>query len=348
METISEGSFSYWLQFFAVSALIVYTGINLSRYGDVIAEKTGIGRAWVGLVMLAGVTSLPELITGISAVAIVGAPDIAIGDIMGSCVYNLAIIALLDYMNGKESIFKGVGRTHLVSSAYGILLLVTALFSMLMASYIPVISVGVVIGLYGPVIAVMYVIGVRAVYFYEKRLVIEAAEEATKVFHYKGVTLKKALVLYSVNALVLVVSAARLPFIAEMIALTTGLGESFMGSVFVAMTTSLPEVVVSIGALRIGAQDMAVANMLGSNMFNIFILFIDDLFYTKGALLRDISIAHSVTAFIAILMTVVVLIGLVYRPPVTHTGKKAMSLSYYSMLLVSFWLLSIVSSFLMS
>ncbi|MDH4101110.1 MAG: sodium:calcium antiporter, partial [Nitrospirota bacterium] len=78
-----------WLKFILCSAVIVYCGTKLSRYGDVIAEKTGMGRAWTGLILVSSVTSLPELFIGISSVTIAGTPDIALGDIMGSCVFNL-------------------------------------------------------------------------------------------------------------------------------------------------------------------------------------------------------------------------------------------------------------------
>ena len=78
-----------WLQFALVTAVIVFAGYHLSTYGDVIAEKTGMGRTWVGVILMASVTSLPELITGASSVAIFDLPNIAIGDVFikgGFCV----------------------------------------------------------------------------------------------------------------------------------------------------------------------------------------------------------------------------------------------------------------------
>ena len=71
-----------WLQFIACTALIVFCGSRLSQYGDVIAEKSGMGRTWIGVVLMASVTSLPELITGISSVALFHVPDIAAGDVL--------------------------------------------------------------------------------------------------------------------------------------------------------------------------------------------------------------------------------------------------------------------------
>jgi len=106
-----------WLQFIICSAVIVVSGSRLSRYGDVIAEKTGIGGAWIGLILMASITSLPELITGISSVAIVNVPDIALGDVMGSCVYNLAILAVMDILNKETPIFRRA--THQKKITFG-------------------------------------------------------------------------------------------------------------------------------------------------------------------------------------------------------------------------------------
>src|SRR3990172_2991592 len=112
-----------WLQLIFCSAVIVFCGTNLSKYGDVIAEKTGLGRAWIGLVLMASVTSLPELITGISSVAFANVPDIALGDIMGSCVFNLSIIALMDILHGPKPIFSKAEHSHILSAGFGVILI---------------------------------------------------------------------------------------------------------------------------------------------------------------------------------------------------------------------------------
>jgi cation:H+ antiporter len=87
-----------WLAFALCAAAILVAGTQLSRYGDEIARLTGLGGTWIGMVLLATVTSLPELMTGLSAVTMAGAPEVAVGDVLGSCVFNLAMIALLDVL----------------------------------------------------------------------------------------------------------------------------------------------------------------------------------------------------------------------------------------------------------
>lgn len=82
--------------FVICSALILWAGVRLSRYGDIIAQRTGLGGTWIGLILLSTVTSLPELVTGASAIVMFDVPDIAVGDVIGSCMLNLVILALLD------------------------------------------------------------------------------------------------------------------------------------------------------------------------------------------------------------------------------------------------------------
>ena len=297
-------------EFILCSAVIVYCGSNLSKYGDVIAEKTGLGRAWIGLVLMASVTSLPELITGISSVAIADVPDIALGDIMGACVFNLSIIALMDMLNGKKPIFSESEHGLILSAGFGIILISLASISIMANANIPAIGH---IGLYSPAIIMIYFIGIRGVFLFERRRIKEFVGEMAQTLRYEHITTKEAVVKYAINALFIIGAAASLPFIGNRLAEETGLGRSFVGTVFIAMATTLPELVVSVSALKIGAADMAIANLFGSNMFNIFILAIDDIFYVKGALLSNVSTNHAVTGFMAVLMTGIAIAGLTYR-----------------------------------
>ena len=299
-----------WLAFLSLSAIIVYAGTHLSRYGDVIAEKTGMGRAWVGLILMAAVTSLPELITGLSSVTFADTPDIALGDLMGSCVFNLSIIALMDILQGRKPIFSRCEQGHILSAGLGIMLIGTAALSILVSAQVPALAH---IGLYTPALIVLYAVGIRAVFLFEKKKIAQFVAAAAEASQYDHISTRTAVVRYTVNALVIVVAATWLPVIGDRLAEATGWGRSFIGTIFVAMTTSLPELVVSVAALRIGAADMAIANLFGINMFNMLILAVDDLFFMKGPLLSFVSMNHAVTGFIAIIMTGITVVSLTYR-----------------------------------
>ena len=111
-----------------------------------------------------------------------------------------------------------------------------------------------------------------------------------------------------------VLAGIRLPVTAEHLAEAMGWHRSFVGTVFVALATSLPEVAVTLSALRIGALDMAISDLLGSNLFDLVIIAVDDLAYTKGPLLANVSSVHLVTIQSAIMMTGIAIVGLLYRP----------------------------------
>ena len=111
----------------------------------------------------------------------------------------------------------------------------------------------------------------------------------------------------------ILLSSTGLPLVAKDIAQQMGWYESFVGTLLVALATSLPELVVTIAALHLGAVDMAIANLLGSNLFNIFVLAVDDLLYTEGPLLADVSWVHAISAVSAVMMTGVAIVALLYR-----------------------------------
>jgi cation:H+ antiporter len=300
-----------WVEFLLCVALIGVAGVNLSRYGDAIADKTGLGGTWIGVVLLASVTSLPELVTGASSVTVANAPDIAVGDVLGSCVFNLLLLFLLDILHRDESIFLRASRGHILSAGFGILLVGLAGLSILAAWLGDSIAIGH-IGLYTPAILILYVVSMRAVFHYETEEVREFTEAKTD--SYPQLSLRDVILRYSLAALVILVAGVWLPFVAKALAVEMGWHQSFVGTLFVAFVTSVPEMVVTVAALRLGALDMAIGNLFGSNLFNIGILAIDDILYLPGPLFDAVSTTHAITAFSTIMMTGVAIIGLLYRP----------------------------------
>jgi cation:H+ antiporter len=305
---------THWLIFieFAVLALVIcVSGYFLSLYGDVIAEKTGFGGTWVGIALLATVTSLPELVTGISAVTFVNVPNIALGDALGSCVFNLLLIVLLDFLHRKTSVYTQVSQGHILSAGFGVVLLGFVAFSLVLHQH--GIHLGFAhVGIYTPIIILFYIFAMRTVFRYERKLRVEAVEEIAE--RYPQISLTKALIFFCLASIMVVLAGARLPVTAEHLAETLGWQRSFVGTVFVALATSLPEVAVTLSALRIGALDMAISDLFGSNLFDLVIIAIDDIVYLKGPLLANVSPVHLITVQSAIMMTGIAIIGLLYRP----------------------------------
>jgi cation:H+ antiporter len=299
-----------WLGFIACTSAILYSGKKLSKYGDIIAEKTGLGRAWIGVILMASVTSLPELVTGISSVTYAGVPDIAVGDVLGSCVFNILILAFLDAVYRIMPISSKAHQGNILSAGFGILLLSVVATSLFLGNTISPLGW---IGPYSILFVIIYLIAMKLVFTYEKRKISAFIKEKAAEMKYEDISLRTALTNYCINAIIVIIAATFLPKIGKGIAETTDLGQTFVGNIFIAFSTSLPEVVVSIAAVKIDAIDLAIGNLFGSNMFNILILAIDDIFFIKGPILSFVNPDHIISALSAIVMTTIAIIGLTYR-----------------------------------
>ncbi|MDZ7583581.1 MAG: sodium:calcium antiporter [Thiobacillus sp.] len=322
-----------WLSLLASLAVIGVAGVRLSRNGDIIAEKSGLSRGWVGLIMLASVTSLPELVTGLSAVTVANVPDIAVGNILGACIFNLGFIVVLDFLYRKESIFTRARQGNVLAAGYGIVLIGVAGFNLLLYRGETVPSIGHV-GLYTPVILLLYLLAMRTLYRYEQSQLTEFVEDRAEL--YPHVSLKQAVRSYVVAALAVVAAGVWLPYIATDLAEAMGWQQSFVGTLFVAAVTTAPEIVVTVSALRMGAVDLAIGNLFGSNLFNIAILAVDDLAYLPGPLFADVSIAHAASAFSAMMMSGLAVVGLILRP----ASRVFRTVSWISLLLLVVYLLN--------
>jgi cation:H+ antiporter len=303
-----------WLAFAACATAVYISGVQLAKSGDVIAEQTGLGRTWIGVVLLATVTSLPEAFTGFSAVVIVDAPQIAVGDIAGSCAFNLLIIALLDSTSRTAPLLSRVSQGHVLSAAFAVVLIGVALAGMLAADVLPRI---LWFSPVSPILVLGYLFAMRTIFNYERRQRLTLtgsgampAGEAT----FADVDMRHVYYVFAFNALVIVVAATFLPEIGQRIADQTGLGESFVGTMFVAITTSLPEIAIALTAVNIGASDLALGGVLGSNLIDMGILGFDDILYRPGPIMLEIQAAQAVTLVAAAVMTGIVIIGLTLQP----------------------------------
>lgn len=297
-----------WLQFALCAVVIVIAGSRLTRTAAVVARNTGIGTAWIGALMLPMATSLPELVTTLRAVTI-DAPDLALGNIFGSCLYNLALIAVLDLLEGGGPLTARISRGHTIMASMSIITVSFAAVAMLGAVNLTIgwVSFETVI------IALVYITGSRLLYRFEKRQVPIDLEEGSSWSSRSGQSTGMVLFQFLVAAAFIVGAGVFLTDASDQIAISTGLGHTFVGSIFLAISTSLPETVTTITAVRIGLLDMAVANVFGANFMNLFIVFIADLFYRRGPLLYAVSDNNLLSAVMVIMLSTFVIFGITYR-----------------------------------
>ncbi len=327
-----------WLKYLVCLVIILFAATRLARYGDAIGEKTGLGGLWVGLVLLAAITSVPELVIGVSSAALVKLPDLALGTLVGSCTLNLAILALLDILYRPAPILSKVRLRHVASAGAGILLIAIAAGSILAGGKLSGVALGWV-GIPSIIILILYLVAVRQMFRFERSHQLPSLQAAP--LKYKDIPVKTVWFRFMLAAVAVIGAAIWMSFIGGEIAETTGWETSFVGSLFLAISTSMPELVVTIAALRLGAIDMAVADILGSNMFNIAIIFAVDLFYTQGPILSSVSSAHLITAALAMVMSLLVILGL--RFP--QKRKTFSFISWHALALIGLYILGAYALF---
>jgi cation:H+ antiporter len=305
-----------WLIFVCSAVLVVLAGTKLARYGDQIAEITGLGGLWIGVVLMAGATSLPEIFTDVSA-ALINEPDLAAGDLFGSNMANMLILGIIDMMHRQKRIWQQATFEHALSAGLAIFLTGLAAFLILRGSDVQYGG----IGLGSMLLLLMYVFGMRVVFRQatmkrrqrELELVVEGqtAEDSKQSSKREG--LRRAIVGFAASALVLLVAAPFLAGSASEIAEQSGISTTFVGTTLLGITTSLPELVTTIAAVRLGAFDLAVGNLFGSNAFNMAAFFFVDVAFSGGPIFHAVSDTHAMTALWSILLMSVALMGIIYR-----------------------------------
>ncbi|MFO0954135.1 MAG: hypothetical protein U0835_23865 [Isosphaeraceae bacterium] len=298
---------------FAMSAaVIVVAGVYLTKFADAIADLTGWGRLLVGSILLAGATSLPELSVDTSAI-LMGQPNLAVGDLLGSCLCNLLILAVLDLSTlSRGKMLSPLAAAHALSGMMTIVLACAAVLGMLLR---PVFEIPPGIGLGSLAILAVYLGGSRLVYFNQRmaaRTDTPGPDQAVLMPAQSHMSLARAVCGFVAAAAVILVAAPFLAQAADRLAEHTGLGRSFVGTTLVALSTSLPELVASLAALRMGAQDLAIGNVFGSNSFNIAMLAVLDA-VQPGPLLGVVAPVNAVTGVAVILVTAVAISGQLYQ-----------------------------------
>jgi len=298
-----------WLSLAILSGVILFTSHFLAKSADLIAEKTNIGRSFVGVILLATATSLPELGTGISSIMLIGQPDLAAGDAFGSNLFNLLIIGVLDTSWRNTPILGVMTKSSLYAAFAGIILILVACLAIFIHG-----SFG--LSLHWPVspislmLVTLFVASMYAIYCRDRIDIQDINPSAVVVEYYKEKTLSSGVLMYAVSASIMVLTSLMLARTGDSLAEALNWDVSFVGTQFLALSTSLPELATSISAMRLGSPELAVSNLLGSNMFNMgFVLFVDELAYFEGVFWSSISTVHMITCAFAILMTLLVIIA---------------------------------------
>jgi len=298
---------------FGIAALvIIIAGSRLARLADNLADRTGLGEALFGVLLLAGVTSLPDFAATLSA-AVDARPDLAMSNVMGSMAVNLVFLGVADIVYRKANL------EHAAASSVNMMLaglLVVLLTLPLLAVFTPRGTLWDVHPV-TPVIVVAYLFGLHLVrraqakpMWFPRRTHQTVPDLPEK--HQRGRSTAVWLE-FVVMAVVTGMAGWVLMEAAKGIADQTGLSETLVGGLFTAFATSTPELVTTIAAIRIGALTLAVSNIFGTNCFNMLVVAAADMGYVRGSIYHDMAPVQMTWGLVSILMTAILLLGLLRR-----------------------------------
>jgi cation:H+ antiporter len=296
------------LQFFISAAIIVPSAIGMARTTDTISRGTGLGHLLAGALLIATATSLPDLLVGINAVRN-GWVDLAVGDLLGAALMNMLVLAGLDMLRpSRGRMLSRAAAAHALSGTMTMSLLALAGIAVFVPEQLSITVGGVGVGLWAVVGA--YFLGLRLVFFDQQFAAKQEGEAARRVAFSKR--LVKPVIGYLISGMLIFIAAPILARSANELAELTGLGNTFFGTLFLPMCTTLPELVAGLTAIRMRAFALVVGNAFGSIAFNLLLLAPIDFAY-NGSLMTAASQAHVVTCFAAILVIAVTLMGQLYH-----------------------------------
>lgn len=320
-------------EFLAGCVIVFFAGRSLTKSADAIGEKFNWGHAWVGLLMLATITSMPELVTNIGSISLAGAPDLAFGNIMGSCAFNIFILFLLTlfYMRTRNAEGKACFRSVLAEGSsrqrgplmWGVTLIAVAIAGMVFFSYGPrqgwlpagqenlfdwIFAVGL--------ITPLYLIAMFVLFKKEKAAAVEESPAEASA------DAKNPFVPFAISAVFIIGAGIWLSLVgSEISQIKVGgapIGGSIVGALLLGVATSLPELVVTFAALKMGSVNLALGNVFGSNMFNIWVFSYSKLFHPDKPLFdrfaQDDSggqlYSHLGIAALAVVLSILAILGL--------------------------------------
>ena len=297
------------VQFVICVILIIISGARLSEYADTISRKSGFSAGLMGIVLLAAITSFPELFTSLTYV-VIDAPDMATGDLIGAVAINIFWIALLGIFCRKGSLFVGQNRSNVLIA------LITIVMLLVVAGFLFMQGLKTALPRLFNISAASYIIG--ALYIAGTFIVYRFETHAAKSKTYEGI--RHDIIKLGIAGAVIIGSGIWLAYTGKGIADFFGLNEMYVGVLLLAFATTMPEFIVSFTAWKRGSASMAVGNFLGSNFFNIFIILWLDAAMRKD-LFSSLSSPNIFSAFLATALTIIAVVAMAQKKQKTQAVK---------------------------
>ncbi|WP_265518668.1 sodium:calcium antiporter [Nitratireductor luteus] len=327
------------LVLFTAGAVVVwFAGSRLTYYADAISNATDIGQAAIGIMLLAGVTSLPEI--GVTATAaIAGNADLAVNNLFGSIALQVAVLAVVDFLIGRKALTAAVADPTVILQGSLNIIMISAAAAAMVIGDVSVFGVG--LWAWGAIAAYVSCIHIlsrgrgRRPWLaagnerVEREPVGENQDHGSSASDRESKTLRSLVVKTAGVAAIILVAGYVVAKSGEAIAEQTGLGSSFVGFVLVAIATSLPELSTALSAARRGLFTMAISDILGTNLINIAMIFLVDLLDTGEPVIGRMGPFAIFGALLAVVLTALFQAGVAER-----RDKAILRMGYDSLLVL--------------
>jgi cation:H+ antiporter len=302
---------------FGVGALVtVAFGVRLTLAAEELARRTGLGQALMGAVFLGALTSLSEIGTSVTA-ALSNHPELAVTNAVGSIAAQTAFLAFADILHKRANL------EHAAASAENLLLaavLMVLLALTLLASSAPAWHV-LHIHPISALLVVAYVFGMRLVsatgahpmWLPRQTPATAASGDTTRSGTDGRSSVAATWLRFGGMGVVVASGGAALAQSGAAIASHTGISESLVGTLLTGVTSSMPELITALTAVRIGALTLAVSNILGGNAFDTLIVGLADFVYLDGPIFNAIGPDLAFILASTAAMTAVLMVGLLFR-----------------------------------
>lgn len=290
-----------YILYLILALAVVIISVRLSYYVDLLDRTTNISGAFIGGVMLAAVTSLPELFTSISATLFVNQPDLVLGNVLGSNIFNLFVLGSLILFNikaFKDCFLSPSHKNTLIATAIMYILVMSA---MIFPANFYILKINPV----SIVIFIIYLVAVKTMSSDESK-----DDDTLKI----ETKLKKnqILVRFAILSIMLVIVSIFLTIATDIIAEKLNLGMTIAGALLLGVATSLPELTSSISLVRMKNFNATAGNIVGSNLFNFTILFVSDVLYREGSVYSSNAESYNLIIF-GIIATITTFIAIQFK-----------------------------------
>jgi cation:H+ antiporter len=325
--SMSELPFFAIAAIFAISAIFVWmAGTRLAIYGDELSERLKLSREFIGLIFLATVTELPEIVTTATA-ALSGNASLVLGNLFGGITMNTAILAVIDFFVVRHALTSWPRKPNHALLA---VLLIVLLALLLAITFVGDVAVVLNVGLAAICLSACYPIVIALLRKFDGKdtwTPIDLPEDSENEIgillndNHLEKTSTRSLILYSViTSLVILVAGVALAITADSIAEKSGLGSSFIGITLLAAATSLPELSTTLAAARMGAYTMAISNIFGSNLIMLALILPSDMAYRDGPILSQADPVAQFSIAVGIIVTAIYVVGILIRRTPTWLG----------------------------